>query len=645
MKNKIKLFLCLTLTALIFIGCTKSKLENGENSDKIGYKFSEVIEIIKNNNKLPEEYNELGAVDLVNNKKTTVHEDGSSEVHYFYITQIINYEGKKKNSDIVINYDPTNEKLILGEMYTVTKDYKKISIPKNQSIEQDDELAIYSPTYVHNKNRIINFPQVEPGTYIVTDYTIKTKYTYPLGGNEPFDTKIPSVNKTRTIDYPKSMELKYEVAGDNIVEDKKVLGDRNILTFSSKNAKVLKREEEMPVNLLLDINKVVYSFYKDWSDLGKEKIQSMDNIEITPEVRELSNKIVGDTEEKIDKVAKIYSYVINNFTAQKIYLSQSDFKPLNLDRIIYQKYGSKIDLNALFVGLVRAQNINDVYPVIILDSYDKSSPYQIKYPMNNSIYTVGTYVEGRIVRLNSRGNYLDAFDEKTNYISKKNNYLPQVYEPKIDYKENKNYLYKLEDGDAKIDVNLEFKGIRDYFIRYYGEMLPAQRKNLIDQDFGSSSTTIVGETKFSDFLDYKEPMKMSYGLKADNFVIDQDKYLYFTIPSVEINLSLSLDKRDHDYQIYDEISTKETFRIDLGQKKNILKTSKFINGLNIIKEFKIGDRTAKYKFISKQDKNIIDITREIYIPVGIVKKEEYREFKDFVLDIKNPMRDKVFIKK
>ncbi len=645
MKNKIKLFLCLTLTTLVFIGCTRSKLGNSENSDKMAYKSSKVIEIIKNTSELPEEYAELGAVNLVNNEKLTVHEDGSSEIHKFKITQIINYEGKKKLSDIVINYDPTNETLVLGEMYTVTKNYKKVSIPKNQSIEQDDELAIYSPSYVHNKNRIINFPKVEPGTYIITDYTIKTKYTYLLGGNELFEGEIPSLNKTKIIDYPKSMELNYEVVGNNIVEDKKVLGDRNILTFSSKNTKVLKREEAMPVNLLLDINKVVYSFYKDWSDLGKEKIKSMDNIEISPKVRDLSNEIVGDTEEKTDKIAEIYSYVVNNFTAQNIYLSQSDFKPLNLDQIIYQKYGSKIDLNALFIGLVRAQNIDDVYPVIILDSYKKSSPYQIKYPMNNSIYTVGTYVEGRIVLLNIRGNYLDAFDEKTNYISKKNNYLPQVYEQKIDYKENKNYLYKLEGDGAEIDVNLEFKGARDNFIRYYGEILPAQRKNLIDQDFGNSSTTVVGETKFGDFMDYKTPMKMSYSLKADNLVIDQDKYLYFTIPPVEINLSLSLDKRNYNYQIYHEISTKETFRIDLSQNKNILGTSKFINDLNIIKEFKIGDRNAKYRFISKQDKNIIDITREIYVPVGIIKKEEYREFKDFVLDIKNPIRDKVFIKK
>ena len=126
MKNKIKLFICLTLIITIFMGCTRSKSGNYENSDKIVYNPSEVIEIIKNNNKLPEEYAELGAAYLINNKKTTVYEDGSSEIHYFYITQIINYEGKKKLSDIVIDYDSDNESLILGDMYTVTKDYKKV---------------------------------------------------------------------------------------------------------------------------------------------------------------------------------------------------------------------------------------------------------------------------------------------------------------------------------------------------------------------------------------------------------------------------------------------------------------------------------------------------------------------------------------
>ena len=94
MKNKIKLFLCLTLTTLVFIGCTRSKLGNSENLDKIAYKSSKVIEIIKNTSELPEEYAELGAVNLVNNEKLTVHEDGSSEIHKFKITQIISYEGK-----------------------------------------------------------------------------------------------------------------------------------------------------------------------------------------------------------------------------------------------------------------------------------------------------------------------------------------------------------------------------------------------------------------------------------------------------------------------------------------------------------------------------------------------------------------------
>ncbi|MGB6128945.1 MAG: DUF3857 domain-containing protein [Psychrilyobacter sp.] len=645
MKNKIKLFIYITLTAIIFTGCIKPKLGNSKNLDKVGYKFNEVIDVIKDNDKIPKEYAELGAVDLIKSKKIIVNKDGSSKVHRFYISKIINYEGKKKLSDIVINYDPTKEVLILGDMYTVTKDYKKILIPKNQSIEQDDQLAIYSPSYVRNKNRIINFPQVEPGTYIVIDYTIKTKYSYPLSGNDIFDNELPSLKKTIVIDYPRSMNLNYEVIGDNIVENKKVLNDRNILTFSSKNTKVLKWEEAMPQNLLLDVNKVVYSFYKDWADFSKEKIQSMENIEISTEVKEFSNKIVGDTQKKSDKIASIYSYVINNFTTKKIYLTQADFKPLKLDRIIYQKYGSVIDLNALFVGLLKAQNINDVYPVIILDSYAESSPLQKKYPINYSIANIGTYVEGRIVLLNSRYNYLDTLDEKINYISKKNNYLPQVYDKKNDYKKNIDYFYKLKDGDAKINLNFEFKGQSESFIRSYGGILPALRKNILDQEIGTSSMTIVGKAKFSDFMDYNKPVKMSLSLKVDNLVIDQDKYLYFTIFPTEINLKVSLDKRNYDYQIYNEVSTKEEFVVDLSQNKKILATSKFINELNILREFKIGEKTAKYKFISKQDKNIINITREIYIPVGIVKKENYKEFKDFVLDIKNPMRDKIFIKK
>ena len=643
MKNKIKIFLL--LMTLIFTGCTMFKVSDNKNLNKAVYRSGEVIEIIKNNSELPEEYAELGAVDLVNNKKITVHEDRSSEVHYFYITRIINYEGKKKMSDIIINYDPTRENLILGDMYTVTKDYKKISIPINQSIEQDDELAVYSPSYVHNKNRVINFPQVEPGTYIVTDYTIKTKYTYPLGGNDRFDSKIPSLNKTTIIDYPASMELNYEIIGNNIVENKKNLEGRNTLVFSSKNTKVLKYEEEMPTGLLLDINKVVYSFYKDWADLSKEKLQSIGEIKISPKVRELSNKIAGDTEKKSDKIAEIYSYMVNNFTPKDIYLDQSDFKPLDLDRIIYQKYGSIIDLNSLFTGLIQAQNINDVYPVMILNSYAESSPYQIKYPMISSVTRVGTYVDGKILLLNSRYNYLDTLDKKINYISEKNNYLPQVYEQKTGYKENKDYFYNLKGDSADIGVNLEFKGRSDYIIRSFGGMLPAQRKNIFNQEVGTSSTKVVGDPIFSDFMNYKNPMTISYALQTNNFVIDQNKYLYFTIPPVDINLSVSLDNRNYDYQIYDEISTRETFRIDLSQNKNILKTSEFINEMDIVKEFKVGDRTAKYEFTSKKGGDIISITRLIYIPAGIVKKEEYREFKNFVLDIKNPMRNKIFIKK
>jgi hypothetical protein len=97
--------------------------------------------------------------------------------------------------------------------------------------------------------------------------------------------------------------------------------------------------------------------------------------------------------------------------------------------------------------------------------------------------------------------------------------------------------------------------------------------------------------------------------------------------------------RDNDLQIFQKIFSKEEFIINLDRK------SMFLNPINDKKfEFPMGNTKAYFRINSQKKGEQIVVSREIYIPEAIVEKERYQEFKKFILKIRDPMNNMVFLK-
>jgi hypothetical protein len=135
----------------------------------------------------------------------------------------------------------------------------------------NDTESILSPDYINFREKIINFPQIEPGYFVVVDYTITHKRCEPVNGVEHLKETNPYLNKIFTIKCPKKFKLNYHYDKDAVNFTKKKEGKFNVYSWNVKNTAIYKEENNSP-SLLVSGTPIVFSFYKDWHELAEEKL-------------------------------------------------------------------------------------------------------------------------------------------------------------------------------------------------------------------------------------------------------------------------------------------------------------------------------------------------------------------------------------
>ncbi|MCK4837089.1 MAG: hypothetical protein KAT17_10635, partial [Candidatus Aminicenantes bacterium] len=105
-------------------------------------------------------------------------------------------------------------------------------------------------------------------------------------------------------------------------------------------------------------------------------------------------------------------------------------------------------------------------------------------------------------------------------------------------------------------------------------------------------------------------------------------------------MDVSLKDRENDFQIFNKRYSRDEFILELDDTYN------FINPVNARRyEYNLGGKLAYFSLNSYSKAGKIYLTREIFIPEAIIKRENYREFKKFIQKIQNPINNMIFLEK
>ena len=93
------------------------------------------------------------ALNLYTTVDWKIEEDFSYSKHVFYIKKILTYKGKKRYSDIKLQYYPDYESIELLQHFVISPDGNRLQIPDNQITDMNDRLTLFSPEYVNRNEK------------------------------------------------------------------------------------------------------------------------------------------------------------------------------------------------------------------------------------------------------------------------------------------------------------------------------------------------------------------------------------------------------------------------------------------------------------------------------------------------------------
>ncbi|MCD6367240.1 MAG: DUF3857 and transglutaminase domain-containing protein [Bacteroidales bacterium] len=601
-----------------------------------GQNYKEIIKNVSD-----KQYPDASALNIYTKVDITLNADGSFSKHYYYIKKILTYKGKTKYSDVKISYNKNFETIKLGECFSV-RDNKKIPLPKEATHDNATYMTMYSPEYINQWQTVVNLPAIEPGDYVVMDYTIESKPHSYFSGKEHFQEENPYLHKEMHITVPEKQPLYYRFAEDKIKFSKQTEKGKTTYSWTANNVPLIKDEKNKPSYLIIG-QPVLYASVESWNDaiplLFKQfKSVNYNSDELKKLLPDLANSKANDQV----KLQGIYTYIHNNFSF-KYAMNDDKYIPQPIDLVLKQRYGSSRELVALFITMAKNAGVQNVKPVFVV-SQTKAKETKT-FPYRNFISGLYAYYNGQLLSFSQKDmRYGFAWFEDA-YLFTDDTPVKMI-EYQFDTKNlvNKTVTISLnKDFSGDANFTKELRGKKDYRIRsQFKDETEKNRKIWFSQSISNKSITIIGEPEFIDIKNYEANLKIKFAANIDDFYTMQDSYLYLQLPETEnVDLKMTGKERETPYQIYNTISVTEKYVFD-----NIPDGYTLIKPKNPISQsFKSGNDEMSFSVSATMGNNQLIVYRKIYIPSTIVSKADYPALYKFISTIQKPLNTVIFLKK
>jgi len=595
-----------------------------------------VDDLIKNVPGL-EQFPDASAINVFTEVKVKVNPDFSSEKQIFYIKKILSYEGKKRYSDVILNYNGDYEKLELGKCFTIDKNQQRVEIPANQVTDLNDQMSIIYPEFINSRQRIINFPQIEPGAFVVLEYTLKSSRKEPVSGVEHFQESNPYLVKSLEIEAPANLQMQYRYPQNKglVFKSSEKKGSK-IYSWSVKNSPLIKEENNSP-SYLVSGTPVVYSFYQNWQNFADLKLGKINVYPQNSTIKDLAAKITANAE---NKLLAIYQYMAKEFSLKASYTSQISFTPQPLEQLLSKKYGSSREMAALFIALSTAVGVKDVYPAVLLNNRERFYAYQTEIAVDDFLSEIVVFNNGQIYQ---PGNSHIPFayggaNEATVIVGRAKDQVVNYQYPH-DFLAQSYRVYDFAGSAAQVKISTLHNGgsNQEFRDRYQDE--PVERRKIwFTNQAGDNLSTIVSGPDFENLDQISAPLELKYQKSYADFITTQQNYSYFPLPSLPVTY-ITGSIRSNAYQVENEINAKDELIFNLTENSTLLSDKE------IKREFSANGKKAFYKSSARlQDKQLI-VKREVFVPEMIISVQDYPAYHKFMQSLSNPADNMIFLQK
>ena len=482
---------------------------------------------------------ESNAKILYSDKTLTVTDAHTAVYHVKYSKQILTYEGKTRESQVKLPYDPACEEAKIIHGTTILADGKRLEIGPVEINYMDQGWNAGASRYTGGKVLVASLPGVEIGSTIEVEYEIRMTNMPFMAGFEPFQFPDDLDQKSVTLTAPARLPIQTYVSGARgvVKEQHKTTDSGQSFQWNAKNVKGLPDEPNLPPswNFQAGVSYFVGNAADYWKALGDAMVAHAQNS---------SNATVLVKQLTVSKSQLDAIKAIRDFVAENIRVAGPSFTELPLselsdaDTTLADGYGHAADCAILYYAMLSAAGFSPQFVMASgLPPIKGISDVTQSFPLPNDFQAplVKVTVDGQDYYLNDTDQYAQlgttSSDGKLGITLADQQMITIQAAKDCGNKTETDYAISLsDDGKARIQISRWFYGEAYNDDNEYFSELPPEERNHYFQE--AVSRVAQGARAVSDLTTKFDtyPGLEQFTVELDNYGVLDGKYLYFNLP-------------------------------------------------------------------------------------------------------------------
>ncbi len=492
---------------------------------------------------------------ILNASKTLDVTDAHTSVYRVkYSKLILSYEGKKREAELKLDFNPACSSARLIHAATISRAGERAEISPGEINIMDAGWNASAKRYTGGKILVANLPNVEIGSRIEVEFEITSTNRPYLAGFETFQFVDDLKAKTVELTAPAGLKIQKLISGPagSVKENSKTANGKQIFTWTAENVPALPSEGQLPPEWTF--NPAVGFFVGDVNDYYRELQKTLldragKNSQAAARAKQLTSLATN-------RLAALR--IIRDFVTKSVRLAGPGFTELPLselsaaDTTLADGYGHLADRAILLHAMLSAAGFkpefvlaSDLPPIASLDAVVRHFPL----PQNFSYPLVRVAVDGQNYYLNDTDQYSQPGATTHAHrlaLALATRAIEEIQPAKnCDEKSESQYTLALDkDGRAQIGVTRRYFGSSfGAKNHYFSELPPEERRRYFQQLVSgvAQGARPVGDlvTKFDGY-----PGIEQFTVTVDHYAVADGKYLYFDLPFTTSLFPAGTDKRE-----------------------------------------------------------------------------------------------------
>ncbi len=476
---------------------------------------------------------------LESHKQLDIQDAHSAVLKVKYAKKILTYNGKVREAELKIEYNPACQEAKLVRGVVISKTGQRQEISKDEINIMDAGWNASARRYTGGKILVANLPGVDIGSTIEVEFEISTKGRAFLAGFESFQLPDALDKKTFDLTAPDGVKVQTVLTGPaGAVTVRQPPGSGARWEWHAEKVKALPAETQLPPDWLY--NPGVAFFIGDAGDY----YSSLDRIMIeragkSARAGELARTLTRSAKTQLEAVRSIRDFIAKSIRTAGPSFSELPLSELSAaDTTLGDGYGHSADRAILYYAMLSAAGLKPEFvlasslpPMAAITNFAATLPLAHSF----SAPLVRVSVEGQIYYLNDSDQYAHLgstfYDGKLGLVlATRATEVIKAAKDCADKRETEYVLSVSDQGNTRVKIarhyyGTEFNGKN----RFFSELPPEERRRYFQELVTSVSQGArpVGDliTRFDCYPGVEE-----FTVDIDKYGVVDGKYLYFELP-------------------------------------------------------------------------------------------------------------------